>query len=335
MKSLERRISIGDRTLTVQGMMVKLSSIIPNPNQPRMANLLDSSLRTSLLETRGLTTPLLVEKLAPDAAASYIKKLEQRYYGSTEILDFLKTTEPQYVIIDGERRWCNSVNLIQENPEVREFLSEVPTDIISEDLSEKERYVVWVSIHKIRKDWKAMEKETAAFRLAQLMDPMSAANVLGVSLPQLQRFIETYNLAQRMKKGANERSISYAREIMSLAKRMRPQETVDAIVEKVNRHVITDAVDIRSLRGVLDDPNGRKEFLKSDETIAAVVAKSQAPAQIQVQPGVGLKQDLATFRMLIEKYGWRDTAALKGDLETMREVDNTMQLLADIKKALS
>src|SRR5437879_11299505 len=175
MKSPERRIAIGDRTLTVQGMMIQLSSIIPNPNQPRMANLLDSSLRTSLLETRGLTTPLLVEKLDPPSGSSYVKKLEERYSGSSEILDFLKTCKPHYVIIDGERRWCNSVNLIQENPEVRSFLSEVPADIISDDLSEKERYVIWVSIHKIRKDWKAMEMETPAFHLVQLMDAISAA----------------------------------------------------------------------------------------------------------------------------------------------------------------
>ncbi len=314
--------------------MLPLKSMIPNPNQPRMANLLDNSLRLSLLETRGLTTPILVEKLDEKTSQTYIKKLKERYEGSSGILAFLEGLEPRYVIIDGERRWCNSVTLLQENPEVKEFLGEVPVDIITEGLSEKDRYVIWVSIHKIRKDWRAMEKETAAYHLIDLVDPKTAANILGVTLSQLQKFIETYRLAQRMRKGAKERAISYARETMSLSKRIRPPEVIDAVVDKVNRGLIRDATDIRQLRDVLDDAKVRKEFLKPSTTIDSV-ASTVPTSHGQLEFETDLKHNLVTFRQQVEKYGWRDVAALRGDAAVVKDIDETIKVLGEIKRAIA
>ncbi len=311
--------------------MIPLHQLVPNPSQPRMANLLDDSLRMSLLETRGLTTPILVERL-DGSAALQIDKLKERYSEAPTILSYLDEIRPSYSIVDGERRWCNAVTLIQESPEVSGFLSEVPVDIIMEKLTEKERYVIWVSIHKIRKDWRAMEKENAAYNLIQLTDPKNAANILGVSLPQLQKFIETYQLAQRMRKGARERAISYARETMSLAKYLRPPEVIEAIVSKVNRRLIKDATDIRKLREFLDDPEARKEFIKPDATIESI-ARAVQPQSVSAM--MTLKQNLEAFRQLVDTYGWREVAALKGDLDTTKNIEDTIKVLSDIKQAIA
>lgn len=327
-----RIISVGDKSLKVTGGMIAIDELIPNAGQPRLANLLDPGLRKSMLETKGLTSSLLVERLNDRSAEDLLKDLKERYKDDATILDFINKVRPKYLIIDGERRWCNSVLLLAEDPEGTSYLKELPCDILENELTERDRYVIWVSIHKIRKDWKAMEKENAARNLVKLMDPASAANILGITLPALQKFIDIHNLAQRMKKGAKERAISYARETTQLAAKIRTEEVINAVVDKVNRHLITDAVDIRKLRVILDHPFARDEFLKSNGTVGSAYAL--LPRAALDEEG-GLKENLMAFKKIVEKYGWREVKALKGDTEAVEGIESCKKVLDEIKEAIS
>lgn len=51
-----------------------------------------------------------------------------------------------------------------------------------------------------REEWDAREKEMVAYRLVELSGKVSAANILGVSLRELDKLIEVFELSQRFTK---------------------------------------------------------------------------------------------------------------------------------------
>jgi len=334
---LSKTISIGDKVIEVEGMMVAINEMIPNPKQPRISHILSTDLRKSILETKGLVQPLLVERISESQKKPLLKEVKERYQGLLEdtcIPEFLKSVDPKFVIIDGERRWANIARILSEDP-AADYLKLVPCDVIKQQLSEKDRYILWVSIHKMRKEWMAMEKENAAMALIKLVgDPASAANILGVTVRQLSKFIDIYNLSLRMVKAVGPRAISYAREIMNLAAKLRTEEVENAIVDKVNRGLIKDSVDIRQLRVILNDPEAREEFLKPNGTIASALAKIQQ-AGTTITKSAEFRETLMQFRTIINNYPWREIKKWKGDKELLKEIDGCIQTLHDIKETLA
>jgi len=333
---MKKTISVGEQTFEVEGMMIPIDEIIPNPEQPRMQRILSADLRKSIMETKGLVQPLLVERVKGKDLKGLIEKAKDRYknFGDSVIPEFLSSVKPKYLIIDGERRWANIVRILYENPEA-DYLKVLPCDVISESLSEKERYILWVSIHKMRKEWMAMEKETAARHLIRLMgDPASAANILGITVRQLQKLIEIYELAQRMTKGVGPRAISYARETMNLSKKLRTEEVINAIVDKVNKGLIKDPVDIRQLRKILVHPEAREEFLRPSGTIQSALAKVSAE-EIPIKRPVGFRDAILQFKKVINAYSWREVQRWKGNSGLLKEIDDCIEILNQVKKALS
>lgn len=333
---MSKTISIGDKVIEVEGMMVAINEMIPNPKQPRISRILSADLRKSILETKGLVQPLLVERIDENQKKTLLKEVKERYQGfeDTCIPEFLKSVDPKFVIIDGERRWANIVRILSEDP-AADYLKLVPCDVIKQQLSEKDRYILWVSIHKMRKEWMAMEKENAAMALIKLVgDPASAANILGVTVRQLSKFIDIYNLSLRMVKAVGPRAISYAREIMNLAAKLRTEEVVNAIVDKVNQGLIKDSVDIRQLRIILNNPEAREEFLKPKGTIASALTKIQQ-AGTSITKSAEFRDTLMQFRTIINNYPWREIKKWKGDKELLKEIDGCIQTLQDIKETLA
>jgi len=329
---MERTISVGDATLVLRALQLPLNQIIPNPDQPRQSRTLDSDLRRSIAEIKGLTTPLLVEKVDGGQLKKKLEKLRARYQDES-LLEYLAKCQPEYMIIDGERRWVNAAKLVSDDPQNFEYFQKVPVDLIEGNLSEPQRYVLWVSIHKLRKDWKAMEQESAAQQLVKYFkDEAKAASILGITPSRLKKLNEIYNLAQEFQESKGPKSISYARELMNLSSKLRTQEVMKKVKDKIRANIITDPVAIRKLRSILTEPEARKKFFEDNATVQDAMAYLSPN---QFDDSTSLIRNLVAFRKVLNSYGWGDFQALKKNPEALTEIEQSLSVLIDIKKVLS
>src|SRR5436305_437091 len=162
----ERRL---DRTvLRTYRTKLDLGDVVPNERQPRTGVKEDDELQRQIEANGGLFEPLLVEP-HPDLAG-------------------------KFRIIDGERRWTNSRALVNQG---RDQYRQIPVEVTDRTLTDEERLRVWIYIHRQRKEWDAKEKEMVAYRLVDLMGRASAANILGISMRELDKLVEIYELSAR------------------------------------------------------------------------------------------------------------------------------------------
>ena len=137
-----------------------IDDIVPNNNQPRMGPKTDEELQRQIEANGGLFEPLLVE---PHPELS-----------------------KKFRIIDGDRRWTNSRVLVEQG---KEEYRQIPIEVTDRTLSEEDRLRTWIYIHPQRKDWVAKEKEMVAYRLVDLMGRASAANILGITVRELDKLV--------------------------------------------------------------------------------------------------------------------------------------------------
>ena len=193
--------------------------MVPNGNQPRMGPKEDDELQRQIEANEGLFEPLLVEP-HPDLPG-------------------------KFRIIDGDRRWTNSRVLVERG---REQYRQIPVEVTDRTLSEDERLRVWIYIHRQRKEWDAKEKEMVAYRLVDLMGRASAANILGISVRELDKLVEVFEVSEKFTKLRDpSAAITWARELMGVSKKLLVPSVVDAVVNKVNQKRITNSKDLRKL----------------------------------------------------------------------------------------
>src|SRR3954464_7302763 len=162
----ERRL---DRTiLRTYRTKVDLDDVVPNPQQPRMGPKEDDELQRQIEANEGLFEPLLVEP-HPDVPG-------------------------KFRIIDGDRRWTNSRVLVERG---REQYRQIPVEVTDRTLTEEERLRAWIYIHRQRKEWDAKEKEMVAYRLVELVGRASAANILGVTVRELDNLVQVFEISER------------------------------------------------------------------------------------------------------------------------------------------
>src|SRR5207237_5188523 len=100
----------------------------------------------------------------------------------------------KFRIIDGDRRWTNSLALVkQDKTEYRR----IPVEVTDRTLSDDERLRVWIYIHRQRKEWDAKEKEMVAYQLVDLVGRVSAANILGITVRELDKLVDIFELFHR------------------------------------------------------------------------------------------------------------------------------------------
>ena len=299
----ERRL--GGTVLRTYRTKIDLRHIVPNERQPRLGNKVDEELQRQIEANEGLFEPLLLEP-HPDQP------------------DKLR-------IIDGERRWTNSRELVQQGREQYRLL---PVEVIDRTLSEDERLRVWIYIHRQRKEWDAREKEMVAYRLVDLSGRVGAANILGISMRELDKLVETFELSTRFTnlRGAGA-AITWARELIGVNKALRTPAVIDAVVKKVSEKRITNSKDLRRLRTVLRDPVARDHFLKDEGDIDSAALRVAVPTHAPGQ--TGLLGDLGALAESIKKYSWTDLEALRGDENAVKQVQETARLLETLKQALS
>ena len=298
----ERRL---DRTvLRTYRTKVNLDEVVPNGNQPRMGPKEDDELQRQIEANEGLFEPLLVEP-HPDLPG-------------------------KFRIIDGDRRWTNSRILVERG---REQYRQIPIEVTDRTLSEDERLRVWIYIHRQRKEWDAKEKEMVAYRLVDLMGRASAANILGITVRELDKLVEIFEVSEKFTKLRDpSAAITWARELMGVSKKLLVPSVVDAVVNKVNQKRITNSKDLRKLRTILPDPIARAHFLSEDGDLES--------AQLQLRPvdkkeDDGLLTNLETAVEAMKSVPWTALQELKGNPDLLQKIGDAEELLKSLRKALT
>src|SRR4051794_11151043 len=231
-----------------------LYDVLPNERQPRMGPKEDLELQRQIEANEGIFEPLLVEP-HPD------RKGKSR-------------------TVEGDRRWTNSKILVERQR--KEEYRRIPLEITDRTLTDDERLRVWIYIHRQRKEWDAKEKEMVAYGLVDIVGRASAANILGVTVRDLDKLVDIYELSERLTNLAEPgASITWAREIKNINKSLLSPTILDTIVQKVNENEITNSKDIRKLRVVLRDPVAKQKFVDGAklETVLDDVFPSEPPPQ--------------------------------------------------------
>jgi ParB family transcriptional regulator, chromosome partitioning protein len=281
-----------------------LYEILPNERQPRRGPKEDLELQRQIEANEGIFEPLLVEP-HPDL-------------------------EGKFRIIDGDRRWSNSRILVESHH--KEQYRDIPLEITDRTLTDDERLRVWIYIHRQRKEWDAKEKEMVAYGLVDIVGRASAANILGVTVRELDKLVEVYQLSEKLtnlpEPGA---SITWAREIKNINKSLLTPSVLDAIVQKVNENEITNSKDIRKLRPVLRDPVAKQKFLNGDALDTVMGAVAPAPSRPR---RTGLAGELAELTDAIKRHSWTALVENRGDAQLLRQVEEVERMLQDLKKVL-
>jgi ParB family chromosome partitioning protein len=297
----ERRL--GSTILRTYRQKVDIDDVVPNDRQPRLGPKEDEELQRQIEANEGLFEPLLVEP-HPDLT-------------------------DKFRIIDGERRWTNSLKLVEQG---RDQYRKIPVEITDRTLTDEERLRVWIYIHRQRKEWDAREKEMVAYRLVDLLGRASAANILGISIRELEKLVDVYELSARFT-GLRDPAgaITWARELMGVSKKLLTPTVVDAVVDKVAAKRITNSKDLRKLRQILPDPVAREHFLSKQGDIDSAVMRLGAVPKKKT----GLAPDLEAAVESMKHVPWTALADLRGDPELLKKIDEAEALLRSLRKALS
>lgn len=284
---------------------VDLYDVFPNDRQPRMGPKDDPELQRQIEANEGVFEPLLLEP-HPD-------------------------NRDKFRIIDGDRRWTNSKALVEIQK--KEQYRRIPAEITDRTLTDEERFRVWIYIHRQRREWDAKEKEMVAYSLVNIVGRASAANILGITVRELDKLVEIYDLSEKLTNLAEPgASITWAREIKNINKKLLTPTISDTIIRKINEQEITNSKDIRKLRQVLKDPVAKENFVSSGGTLETAV-RTLAPASPKKHHG--LVGDIEQISESLKRYSWTTLAALRGDQQVLRKLEDAEKLLKELRKTLS
>ncbi|HRK63724.1 MAG TPA: ParB/RepB/Spo0J family partition protein [Terricaulis sp.] len=298
----ERRL---DRTvLRTYRTRADIDQLVPNDKQPRMGPKADEELQRQIEANGGIFEPLLVEP-HPDIAG-------------------------KFRIVDGDRRWTNSRLLVEQG---KEEFRQLPIEVTDRTLTDEERLRVWIYIHRQRKEWDAREKEMVAYRLVDLMGRASAANILGITVRELDKLVEIFELSEKFT-GLRDpnAAITWSRELMGVSKKLLTPSVVEAVVKKVNAHRITSSKDLRKLRAILPDPVARAQFLSDQGDIDSAMLRLEPKAK---ESKGGLSDDLEAAMESMKSVPWTTLQELKGNPELLKQLEEAEALLKSLKSALA
>jgi ParB family chromosome partitioning protein len=209
----------------------------------------------------------------------------------------------------------------------------IPAEITDRTLTDDERLRVWIYIHRQRKEWDAKEKEMVAYSLVNIVGRASAANILGITVRELDKLAEIYELSEKLtnvsEPGA---SITWAREIKNISKKLLTPSVTDTIIQRINDTEITNSKDVRKLRQILKDPVARHEFLEKN---ASIETASQKVARAPSKKSQGIVGDIEELAEAIKRYSWTSLVDLKGDQIVIRKIEEAEKLLQELKKNLA
>ncbi len=314
--------TFGRDTLETQRGTATLEEVRPNPNQPRQGPKEDQQLKSEILENGGIFEPLLVEPYP-------------------EIPDV-------YRIIDGERRYTNSEEIVKDlkaqaasDEEVNRFFR-VPVEIINRTLTDEERFRVWVYIHRQRKEWTRREKEMVAYSLVTHMDRARAAAVLGISVRELDKTVVVYETSRKLTGLKDpEAAITWAREIHNISPRYRTPEVEAALIRKINAGKMINSKDVRALRQIGPHNPALEEFLRDSGTISSALEKLPPKnGTTTITPGTkasfgqGMIIDIKSFADQLGRYSWEELENMREDPTVIAAINEAEAKLTRLKDAV-
>jgi ParB family chromosome partitioning protein len=299
----ERRL--GRTLLRTHRDTVDLYDVFPNEKQPRMGPKEDPELQRQIEANEGIFEPLLLEPHPNDGN--------------------------KFRIVDGDRRWTNSKILVEVQK--KEQYRHLPAEITDRTLTEEERLRVWIYIHRQRREWDTKEKEMVAYSLVNMVGRASGANILGITVRELDKLVEIYDLSEKLTNLAEPgASITWAREIKNINRKLLTPTTLDTIIKKTNEQEITNSKDIRKLRQILKDPVAKDNFLSAGGSIDSALQTLSPPVP---KKNIGLIGDIDQLSESLQRYPWTTLAAMKGDQQVLRKLEEAEKLIKELKKALS
>lgn len=298
----ERRL--GRTLLRTYRDTVDVDDVFPNEKQPRMGPKEDPELQRQIQANEGVFEPLLLEP-HPD-------------------------NPNKFRVIDGDRRWTNSKILVEVHK--KEQYRHLPAEITDRTLTEEERLRVWIYIHRQRREWDTKEKEMVAYSLVSMVGRASAANILGITVRELDKLVEIYDLSEKLTNLAEPgASITWAREIRNLNRKLLTPTVLDTVLKKINEQEITNSKDIRKLRQILKDPVAKEKFLSSHGTMTNALRAVPPPPS---RKAAGLLSDIEQLSESLKRHPWTTLMALRGDEQILEKLKETEKLISDLRQAL-
>ncbi len=298
---------LGRTVLRTYRARFDIDNLVPNERQPRLGPKEDDELQRQIEANEGVFEPLLVEP-HPDI-------------------------QGKFRIIDGDRRWTNSRSLVSQG---KEQYRQIPVEVTDRTLSDDERLRVWIYIHRQRKEWDAKEKEMVAYRLVDLVGRASAANILGITVRELDKLVDVFEVSDRFKNlrepGA---AITWARELTGVSKNLLTPSVLDAVVFKVNQKRITNSKDLRKLRTILRDPVAKAHFLREEGDIESALLRVAPTKEHERPDSPGLAGELDAAMTVLKNISWTTLEALKGNPDVLKKLDEAEGLLKSLRKTLS
>jgi ParB family chromosome partitioning protein len=304
---------------------VPLNDLRTNAEQPRQGGWEDDSLMRQIIEAGGVTEPLYVQ--------------------------------PDGEILDGHRRWVNSMRILDDidarerkgdiNKEQaaadRERFGHVNVEETDRNLTPQEKLRAWVLWHRQRKEWSLHERERTAYRLLDAYSRTEAAALLGVSMRDFTKLLETYEymevLAPIMPSGDKNASVTWAREIAGMAAKYKTDDIVGVFKQKIADGKMTNSKEIRDVRRILDNEAAMAVFKDRSKTMQEAVATLPQPSRpatpaAPVTPGAAFKSNLRAVRPLFE-FSWQELVSMKGDPEVKEILGEYKTLIANLETALA
>ena len=175
--------------------------------------------------------------------------------------------------------------------------------------------------------------EMVAYRLVDLMGRASAANILGITIRELDKLTEVFELSEKLTTLRDpSAAITWARELMGVSKKLLTPSVVEAVVKKVNQKRITNSKDLRKLRVILPDPVARAQFLSDAGDLESAMLRVPAPEN---KSKSGLPGDLEAAVEAMKNVPWTALQELKGDPDILKKIADAEELLSSLRKALS
>jgi ParB family chromosome partitioning protein len=98
--------------------------------------------------------------------------------------------------------------------------------------------------------------------------------MLGISFKELDKLIEVFELSERFKGLMDSAaSLTWARELLGINKKLLSPSVIDAVVDKVARKRITNSKGLRKLRSILPDPVANAHFMTRDGDLESAMLR--------------------------------------------------------------
>jgi ParB family chromosome partitioning protein len=172
-----------------------------------------------------------------------------------------------------------------------------------------------------------------AFRLVDLMGRASAANILGISVRELDKLVEVFETSRRFTELRDpSAAITWARELMGGSKKLLVPTVIEAVVRKVNEKRITNSKDLRKLRTILPDPVARAHFLSDSGDLESAQLQIRS---VEKRPEAQPLNELRAAIDAMKGVPWTTLQELKVDATTLKKIDEAEALLKSLRKALT